>query len=603
MKIYSYFITIIVGILYSCSGTSSNSTLLSKVDSLIIECPDSALTLLQSISPITLEGELQALYYLLLVQARDKNNLDITKNDSLLSISYDYYKNRSQRFRQAQVLLYQGRICEEREEADKAIEYFLHSSDLLDGIEANETKGVLYAHLGALYMQHEMFDEALKASQKACSYAMKTYNQDNKICGLRDIGRVFLLTSQTDSMTYYYERALEIAREEKDSKILNGLLSESCFAFMEKELHDKAIRNIQQSINYEQIPENLYSSYLALGYVYWDKKEYTKAKNALLKSISPLQIQNNFEAYQILFAIETERENYKEALNYQKLITECIDSIHQEEENANLLEIQNKYDHEKLRNKTQHAEHIILRQWYLLSLVLLTLIILCSIYQWLHFRNKQRYTKELGSIKIKLHNNFQELDNYQRKLYSSSQEVEHLQLLLNENKKKMQDATKDQLRYRTLLLKNQQLIKQLTDFEQIQKQYEEKSLLLLTANAQLEKKLQSKDKEPTMASLMSLFRRIKYSPSRISDEKDWLLLAQFEDMFYNSFAKKLNDYMLPPTERKVCLLLRLGLGNSEIAIIMCIESASVAKYKTRAKEKMSFSFPSSYSLHDILLII
>ena len=91
-KLLHFLLLTIISLLYSCGNDShfANSILLAA-DSLMQSRPDSSLYLLEQIpDPQKIKKGNQALYCLLLTQARYKNYI-LLQNDSLISLAIDYY--------------------------------------------------------------------------------------------------------------------------------------------------------------------------------------------------------------------------------------------------------------------------------------------------------------------------------------------------------------------------------------------------------------------------------------------------------------------------------------------------------------------------------
>ena len=76
----------------ACSTSGRVDTMLLEAESLMMEHPDSALDILDSICPTELGSDRQrADYALLLTQARDKN-FRFETDDSLISVSYTHLR-------------------------------------------------------------------------------------------------------------------------------------------------------------------------------------------------------------------------------------------------------------------------------------------------------------------------------------------------------------------------------------------------------------------------------------------------------------------------------------------------------------------------------
>ena len=90
---YCIFLLFILVALISCNDPKPVTDTLHRAEALMNEYPDSAWTLLNTISPDEMEqNRNRALYALLYTQAQDKTYRDET-NDSLISVAVDYYRN------------------------------------------------------------------------------------------------------------------------------------------------------------------------------------------------------------------------------------------------------------------------------------------------------------------------------------------------------------------------------------------------------------------------------------------------------------------------------------------------------------------------------
>lgn len=106
--------------LFSCTFTKVNRTL-NDIDSYIMERPDSALAVLESINRNDLStARNKAHHALLYAMALDKNYIDVTE-DSIAMVATEYYKKHGPRRNYARSLYYLGKSYYYNEEYDKAI--------------------------------------------------------------------------------------------------------------------------------------------------------------------------------------------------------------------------------------------------------------------------------------------------------------------------------------------------------------------------------------------------------------------------------------------------------------------------------------------------
>ena len=108
---YTTLISFLVAVLL-LAGCYSDNNYISQLDTaegLLDTAPDSALVLLQEIDSHHLSRADNALYALLLSQARDKCYIDET-NDSLINIAVEYYGDSKDKYREMLAYYYHGRV-------------------------------------------------------------------------------------------------------------------------------------------------------------------------------------------------------------------------------------------------------------------------------------------------------------------------------------------------------------------------------------------------------------------------------------------------------------------------------------------------------------
>ncbi len=135
----------------ACGNRSSVRETLSAADALMQERPDSSLYVLQSIDSNSLKSKrLKAEHSLLLSMALDKNYIDLT-SDSLINNAVTYYRRHNDYEKRFLSLYYQGRVYENAEQYSKAMLSFTEAEQIIDNVENDFAKGLLYAHLGDLH--------------------------------------------------------------------------------------------------------------------------------------------------------------------------------------------------------------------------------------------------------------------------------------------------------------------------------------------------------------------------------------------------------------------------------------------------------------------
>ena len=121
--------------IYACADSTVPRTL-DDVESYIMERPDSALAVLESMDRSLLATESdRARHALLNAMALDKNFIDVS-DDSLARVAVDYYSKRGDRKYYARALFYLGVAYYYQGEYNKAIVEFTKAEKVAEGMDS-----------------------------------------------------------------------------------------------------------------------------------------------------------------------------------------------------------------------------------------------------------------------------------------------------------------------------------------------------------------------------------------------------------------------------------------------------------------------------------
>lgn len=230
-------------ILFSCSSPSAKNPLLLRADSLMETQPDSALSILESISsPEKLSGADRAFYALLFTQAKHKNFIPL-EDDSLIKIAVDYYGDKKKSMNAAKAHYYLGVTYQDMENVSFAVEEYLLAIRLMP--EKNEFMAMIYDNMGECYETDGLYDVAMETYRK--SYQILK-DDCGKIYPLRGIARVFWFQHKKDSALYYYKQALNYALTEHDSTLVGAINNDIALVYSQEEEYRLADKYVSEAI-------------------------------------------------------------------------------------------------------------------------------------------------------------------------------------------------------------------------------------------------------------------------------------------------------------------------------------------------------------------
>ena len=169
MRKHYIFFLLSALIICSCGNREAAKTL-ADVRSYINERPDSALTVLQSMSDWSLNTrELKARYSLLYTMALDKNYIDTT-DIGVIAPAFDYYSKHGDPTDKMSARFYYGVIHQNRKEDDRALYYYSIALEDSSAVNDNRLKELVNSAISEVYSRSHNSPQELKNALDALKY-------------------------------------------------------------------------------------------------------------------------------------------------------------------------------------------------------------------------------------------------------------------------------------------------------------------------------------------------------------------------------------------------------------------------------------------------
>lgn len=368
--------------LSSCSSPSVKNPLLLCADSLMETCPDSALSILESITcPQKMPRADRALYALLLTQARHKNYIAL-EDDSLIKTAVDYYGDKKKSLRAAKAHYYWGATYSEMGYTSFAVEEYLTAIRLMP--VRNEFLAMIYDNLAECYERDELFDIAIGAYRQAYQILRGGSQQ---IYPLRGIARMCLLQNKKDSALVYYQQALDCALVEQDSSLIGALYHDLAMAYSEKKDYIQADKYVSKAImiqGQDAVNVCLSKAQIMLNLNKLDSASYFYSKN-----VDQLDIYGKAVYYDGMYQIAKKRGEWKTAtenIDAYKILYDSIQFITDNEELNRLMDKHQLEEHKRLL-----SEHTKMLIFSLITAFFLLMIICVFCFMWNDRKRKKRF--------------------------------------------------------------------------------------------------------------------------------------------------------------------------------------------------------------------
>ena len=553
--------------LSSCSNRKYEQTI-TRADNLMELSQDSArsaLAILDSIRPdLSKMGKsTQMRYQLVYAKGMNKGYVDFT-TDSLMKEIVDYYDNHGTC--QQQMLAHYLLGCVYRDLGDSPASLSCYN----DAVEKVDTTSSdcdyklltrVYEQQGALFLSQSMPQNALSAYQKAEKYAWIAKDTLSAVLSYEHLGNIYEYMDNMNKVIEVYENASRRYRQYgypvQAARALGGaiqaLILTKQYAKAKKymDVFEAESGYFQKDSCYSYIN---YSHYYYLKGLYCLESHSDSAKYWFTKSQEFAKTSNNksFSAY-AWYLYYIKQQQMDSVAKYSEQAFAYNDSANLDMERDLMQKMQAIYDYDRWKNVAHNEEIKATRAnlTLLVSILVSVSVIIIGILTFLVYRKKR---------KLELQEKEEQENLIRQQIYDTKQELE---LLRTVNDRKIADVIKE---------KEQTINKLKEDLKDIRDKYSNSSLsdvdILLKES--------------------SIYKRIKYlelHPKEIMRENDWIELEETIEQLIPSFIPLLKN-RLNVMAYRICLLVKLDISTSSIAILLGLSSSAISKYRKVMLEKL-----------------
>ena len=374
--------SILMSVSLSSCSSSVKSPLLLSADSLMEIYPDSALSILESISsPQKLPRADRALYALLLTQARHKNYIALG-DDSLIKTAVEYYGDKKKSVRAAKAHYYWGATYGEKGYTSFAVDEYLTAIRLMP--VRDEFLAMIYDNLADCYEKDDLYDIAIEAYRQAYQIleggSQQTYP-------LRGIARICLLQNKKDSALLYYQKALDYALVEQDSSLIGALYHDLAMVYNEKKDYVQADKYVSKAMIMQG--EDAVNVCLSKAQIMLNLNKLDSASYFFSKNIDQLNIYGKAVCYDGMHQIAKKRGEWKIATENMDAYRVLYDSMQIMNDNEELNRLMDKHQLEE--HKRLLSEHTKMLVFTLVSVFFFLMIICVFCFMWNDRKRKKRY--------------------------------------------------------------------------------------------------------------------------------------------------------------------------------------------------------------------
>lgn len=545
-KIHIFIISLLLfSILHnSCSDKKAEiQSILEQAEKIMHDRPDSALILLSKVeNPKSLNEPLYYEYITLWVQAKNKNQKDITEDITIQDAANFFLEKTDNHQKAANALFYWGRLNLYKKQYKTAINEYLKAEELARKENDYYLLGLINTDIASIHSNQFNYDKCLNRYYQAKDCFSKIGKHNWEYNTLNHIGNIYLFTEpkQIDKAITSYNQALEGAIQIKDSSLITICLNNLAAAYSENNDYENAKKHILQSISLRKEDDHALKSHIVLSEIYIETNQIDSAI-AILNSLSEREDEmdkyEQYDYYDKLYNINIRKNDYKSALDYHEKMMDIYIQVTDENNKESIQEIEARYNNERLENLYNQTMIKKQRTELLLSVITLITLIIAIIMSALYRNNKNR--RKITEEKIEA---MESLAESEKKISG------HMQ----------QEANRANELLRQKLTEELDIIKKVAYIHSI-----------------------SQNEAKRLKEYEKLFSK------RTESILKWDSIYKLIDELYPGFRARLEEKMpqFSEKDKQMCYLIKTRFSMTEIAYILGYnqDSATSMKYKLRKK--------------------
>ena len=553
-----FYIALVLLLFCACQRHSYSPSLL-KADSLCSVRPDSALTLLQQLSPDMPSAPKadRMLYELLRIKAADKADRPIIQCDSTILHLIDYYENGGDPAKLAETYYYAGRIYYEKQDAPQALDYYLKGLECLEENDNTSLKSVLCNQSGYIFMYQGLYAEGLKKFEAA--YRNDSLNNDSMgiVYDLRDMSTAFEELGNNKKALDCLKKAYVIAQGLSSKYLVLNLETYLSSLYRRMDILDSALIFIRQPLENISMLDSS-ATYVNAATTYYKNHQTDSALFYYSKIEEVGKVYAKETAYKAMADIYLNKGNLNETKRCFSLYKDYSDSVKVIKLTSTIARINSLYNIQKKEKENQELRISKLHRTTLLVFAAILIVFLVFYSYHLRKKEKEKTLRFMHSTHLK-----------EESLRKSSEQIEKNNHRIADLEKMLDEVDAENTSLRSSL------------------QREKERILSSNAIAQLGiKERKAAEQAVQNSQTYSKFIALLDNQKKVSIN-DWKDLDSLINREYPEFKEKLvNLCLLKEQEYRVSLLIKAGFEPTRIAQLMNKSGAAISTIRSRSYEKV-----------------
>lgn len=519
----------------ACTTRNGYTSELNRVQEIINDSPKKALELTQEIRKnggLTRSQEMRCL--LLNMQAQDKTNTPVTTEEDAMRCVKFYEANGSNNDKALAYYLL-GCVYRDMHDAPMALEYYLKAVNAADttGRKCNpRLLRTIYGQIGDIYHYQNLPQNELNVYKQYKKYAEMLNDKYESLIARYAIVPAYFLAKEKDScINISIESYNNFLKEGYEERAIASLLY-PIHIYIEREDFENAAYYLNKydslTLKYKGIKSNInyYKGLTALHY------GETEKAGSYFKTL--IGSGEDEAAYRGMMLYYQKKRDIDSVVKYANLYADANDTMHARMRNNTIEQMSALYDYSRYQIKAKEEEAHAAKLAYTLLITIAISFVIILFGSYIYRRYKRKKAEEISNLQKEYESTVEKLNNSQADYNTLTNDH---QALLEQKKKEIEQLEKQKAEYEEL-------------YKELKVEDDERKFI----TSDVVKKFHN----------MAMPKRNQQLPTK----KDWANAFLAAEQHLPAFYAIAQWSKLTDKESKILLLIRMGIKNPGIKIIM-----------------------------------
>lgn len=289
--------------------------------------------------------------------------------------------------------------CSRHKQEEQAILHYFEWLEQAKGKVSTLSIADVYDKIGTLYLYRNLYIDAIGMFQQSAVIYRETGDWKEEALAWRNIGRANLMRHHSDSIIFYYQRAIDVAEETGEHKLQKELQRELEFVSSKNALMQG---NTRLWLHYLDMLDSTDAFCLLTGSILSEhptQYKFNGAEQWLLKAANSNDMYIRTNAYRKLYDLSKRIADDLKTAHYSDLYIQWADSLEKEHSlSLSLHNLGQSYEKQRMKAENERLKNQQLRRTIYMLLMMAGLCLLILVGVLLYQKEKQKREHELANL-------------------------------------------------------------------------------------------------------------------------------------------------------------------------------------------------------------